>query len=309
MRTPAEVQAGTIPGDGNITLDEMSGRLGELPAGKEVLVFCAVGLRGYLACRILQQHGIACRNLSGGYLTYKDVIGIDKLEDQPQSQMRNDTGKKGPMEATMQTESGGAGSVKTIDARSLQCPGPIMRLKNELEGLQEGQAVTILAADPGFPADVRGWCRATGNMLVESSRDNGVFRAVVRKGACGGEGGTVGDAVRFDDKTMVVFSVDFDKAWRFYYRQRGRRDGHKVTLFFTFGPTSCARETGSPFAKTDQRMSLDDARGRQAETAKIEHGRMGTAIKGSCAEERCVAAELIAARRRRACAGVRDDMD
>jgi NADPH-dependent 2,4-dienoyl-CoA reductase/sulfur reductase-like enzyme/peroxiredoxin family protein/TusA-related sulfurtransferase/rhodanese-related sulfurtransferase len=236
VRTPAEVQAGTIPGAGNIPLDELRGRLGELPAGKEVLVFCAVGLRGYLACRILQQHGIACRNLSGGYLTYKDVIGIDKLEDQPQSQMRNDTGKKGPMEATMQTESGGAGSVKTIDARSLQCPGPIMRLKNELEGLQEGQAVTILAADPGFPADVRGWCRATGNMLVESSRDNGVFRAVVRKGSV--------PAAKADrsamqsvstDKTMVVFSGDFDKAMAAFIIANGAAAmGHKVTLFFTF---------------------------------------------------------------------------
>ncbi|MBT3201595.1 MAG: FAD-dependent oxidoreductase [Phycisphaerales bacterium] len=71
VRTRGEVDGGTISGAMHIPVDDLRGRLGELPAGKEFLVFCAVGLRGYLACRILSQNGIACRNLTGGYKTFK----------------------------------------------------------------------------------------------------------------------------------------------------------------------------------------------------------------------------------------------
>lgn len=70
VRTPTEVAEGTIPGAVNIPLDEIRDRLSELPRDKELLVFCQVGLRGYIACRILSQAGFRCRNLTGGYKTY-----------------------------------------------------------------------------------------------------------------------------------------------------------------------------------------------------------------------------------------------
>jgi len=76
VRTPAEVEAGSIPGAINIPVDELRGHLYELPKDKELLVSCQVGLRGYLACRILKQNGFQCRNLSGGYKTYRDFMGI-----------------------------------------------------------------------------------------------------------------------------------------------------------------------------------------------------------------------------------------
>jgi rhodanese-related sulfurtransferase/NAD(P)-dependent dehydrogenase (short-subunit alcohol dehydrogenase family) len=75
VRTPPEVQAGTIPGAVSIPLDELRGRLTELSKVKELLVFCQAGLRGYLACRILTQHGFKCRNLTGGYKTYQMCTG------------------------------------------------------------------------------------------------------------------------------------------------------------------------------------------------------------------------------------------
>jgi len=70
VRTPGEFAEGAIPGAINIPVDDLRRRLAELPKEKELLVNCQVGLRGYLACRILSQHGFRCRNLSGGYLTY-----------------------------------------------------------------------------------------------------------------------------------------------------------------------------------------------------------------------------------------------
>jgi len=70
VRTPGEFDAGSIAGAMHIPLDDLRDRLGELPSDKELLVFCAAGLRGYLACRILTQNGLACRNLTGGYKTF-----------------------------------------------------------------------------------------------------------------------------------------------------------------------------------------------------------------------------------------------
>jgi rhodanese-related sulfurtransferase len=57
--------------------------MGELPRGKEVLAFCQVGRRGYLACRILSQKGFKCRNLTGGIKTYQAAVG--PLSTKPES--------------------------------------------------------------------------------------------------------------------------------------------------------------------------------------------------------------------------------
>jgi NADPH-dependent 2,4-dienoyl-CoA reductase/sulfur reductase-like enzyme/rhodanese-related sulfurtransferase len=95
VRTAPEVQQGTIPGSVHIPLDELRGRLGELPKDKEVLAFCQVGLRGYLACRILSQKGIACRNLTGGYKTYSQALGLMAEKPRILREVKNDTGQVG----------------------------------------------------------------------------------------------------------------------------------------------------------------------------------------------------------------------
>ena len=74
-RTPEEFSFGTIPGAVNIPLDEMRDRLSEIPADKPVVLFCAVGLRGYLAQRILIGRGYRnTANLIGGYKTYSTAV-------------------------------------------------------------------------------------------------------------------------------------------------------------------------------------------------------------------------------------------
>lgn len=71
VRTPAEFHLGTIEGAINIPLDDLRSRMAEIPKNKEVILFCQVGLRGYLAYRILIQNAYQyIRNLSGGYKTY-----------------------------------------------------------------------------------------------------------------------------------------------------------------------------------------------------------------------------------------------
>ena len=67
VRTPREFEAGHMDGFINIPLDSLRERLGEIPLDKPVYVTCQVGLRSYIACRILSQHGYDCQSLSGGY--------------------------------------------------------------------------------------------------------------------------------------------------------------------------------------------------------------------------------------------------
>ena len=71
VRETAECDAGVIPGSVNIPLDQLRGRIGEIPAGVPVVAYCQIGLRGYVAERMLRQHGFTVSNLSGGYLTWK----------------------------------------------------------------------------------------------------------------------------------------------------------------------------------------------------------------------------------------------
>ena len=66
-RTAGENAHGGIEGASHIPVDELRGRLDELPRDKRLLVFCASGLRSYVACRILSQHGFTCANIAGGY--------------------------------------------------------------------------------------------------------------------------------------------------------------------------------------------------------------------------------------------------
>ncbi|MHC4616521.1 MAG: CoA-disulfide reductase [Planctomycetota bacterium] len=71
VRTPGEVARGALPGAANIPVDELRGRLDELPKDKTIHPYCGVGLRSYIACRILSQNGFAAKNLPGGYMTYR----------------------------------------------------------------------------------------------------------------------------------------------------------------------------------------------------------------------------------------------
>jgi NADPH-dependent 2,4-dienoyl-CoA reductase/sulfur reductase-like enzyme/rhodanese-related sulfurtransferase len=78
VREPHEFLAGAIPGAINIPIGQLRARIGELPQSKEIWVNCAVGQRAYYACRILVQHGLRARNLSGGFNTYSVLCPLSK---------------------------------------------------------------------------------------------------------------------------------------------------------------------------------------------------------------------------------------
>lgn len=75
VRTRNEFEAGHISGSIHIPVDELRNRIGELPRDQEIIAYCKVGQRGYIATRILMQSGFEVRNLSGGYTSYQMAAG------------------------------------------------------------------------------------------------------------------------------------------------------------------------------------------------------------------------------------------
>ena len=71
VRTPAEVEKGTLPGATNIPVDVLRERVGELPQDRKIAVMCQVGMRGHIATRILRELGFDAVNVKGGYLMSK----------------------------------------------------------------------------------------------------------------------------------------------------------------------------------------------------------------------------------------------
>ncbi len=225
VRTGDEFAAGTIPGAVNIPVDELRGRLHELPAGKPVVIFCRVGQRGYLAARMLAAHGHTdCVNLSGGYVTWRAAMALDSAE----APVLADSSEDRPLSGTQPP----APKSLRVDACGLQCPGPVMRLKQEMETLTAGDVLTITASDPGFYSDAQAWARATGHTVRDITSSKGLVTAVIEKGghrlpAAAGPAG--------NDKTIVVFSGDLDKVIASFVIANGALAmGRKVTLFFTF---------------------------------------------------------------------------
>ncbi|HEV8681436.1 MAG TPA: sulfurtransferase TusA family protein [Actinomycetota bacterium] len=71
--------------------------------------------------------------------------------------------------------------LRQLDLKGLSCPLPIIKTAQAIKELPRGETVEILATDPGSVPDFSEWCRWTGNELIELSREDGVFRFVVRK--------------------------------------------------------------------------------------------------------------------------------
>ena len=70
---------------------------------------------------------------------------------------------------------------KTLDAKNMSCPLPILKTKKAIMGIGIGEYLEILATDPGSEADFQAWTRSTGNELVEQTVENGVYRYIVKR--------------------------------------------------------------------------------------------------------------------------------
>lgn len=244
VRTPEEYALGTIDDAINIELDTLRERLSEIPRDKPIFLFCGVGLRGYLASNILKANGYSdVRNLIGGIRTYN--IATAQYTKATTNSGSDDT----VQDATSQDVSA---ERVVVDACGLQCPGPILRLRERVSTLNEGECIEIMATDSAFARDVEAWCNSTGNRLVATSCDKGIYRAVVQRGVSGCSAQSSTPASKGDEKTFIMFSDDLDKTLATFVLANGAAaTGKRVTIFFTFWGLNAIKRVDKPRVKKD----------------------------------------------------------
>jgi len=247
---PHERDMGIIKGSVGIPLGQLRNRLSEIPKDKPVYVMCRVGLRGYLAERILKQNGYEAINLDGGYRTYSAVYPA--VSDVPESKCPievDDTGTTHPYCGDIESH------IK-INACGLQCPGPITKLYSAMNEAQDGQILEISVTDPGFAKDVKAWANTTGNTVLKTDFVDNTFKAYVMKGrqplAGQQEAALAPAAAVRDGATIVVFSGEMDKALASFIIASGAAAmGKKVTMFFTFWGLNVLRKQDAPAVEKD----------------------------------------------------------
>ncbi|MFA9399413.1 MAG: FAD-dependent oxidoreductase [Clostridiaceae bacterium] len=240
VRTDLEFETGYIDGAYNIDVNEIRDRLDEIPKDKEIYVYCKVGLRGYIATRILLQNGFKVKNLTGGYETYTASKFVPKGFDNDSSFNKEVKEEVAITDYQVNRE---------LDACGLCCPGPLMQVGNCMADMKDGEILKVKASDPGFFEDIKAWCKNTSNELLDITKNGGNIVAMIKKGT------KVENQVLakpLDNKTMVVFSGDLDKAIASFIIANGAASmGKKVTMFFTFWGLNILRKNEKVNVKKD----------------------------------------------------------
>lgn len=236
VRTPYEFELGNIPGAVNIPVDDMRERLSEIPRDKRIVLYCQVGLRGYLASNILRQRGYTqVYNLVGGYKLWS----VASKDYSAPARPRNHCQRR------EETETREHSDCLEIDARGLCCPGPIVTLRKAVDGLCLGQKVRILSTDPGFVRDAEAWTQTTGHRFVEGGSSHGEYYAIVEKQEAVAIGTSGQSSAGGKGKTFILFSDDLDKALATFVLANGAAaTGEKVTIFFTFWGLNAIKRSG-----------------------------------------------------------------
>ena len=273
VREEAELMAFTLPGVKHIPLGQLRDRLGELPKNQTIVTFCTIGVRAYNAARILMQNEFSNVLVYPGGTRFYQSTHYKEL----------------PMATINAAAVSDAGLTETrdlptvsmrVDCSGMQCPGPIMKVFETMNGMRDGEVMEVSASDPGFAGDIGAWCRRTGNTLLANERRGTDYVALVKKG-----GAAAGAAVResAEGKTIIVFSGDLDKVLASFIIANGAAAmGRPVTMFFTFwGLTTLRRGQKQPVKKTlmESMFGAMLPRGsRKLKLSKMNMAGMGTAM-------------------------------
>lgn len=240
VRRSEEVLAGSIEGSIHIPLHELRERISELTKETPYAVVCQVGQRAYAAYMILKHEGFEnLALLSGGYKLYKTL------------HRKQDVSSKEKC-SKVKEEVFDVKAMQRLDARGLQCPGPIMQTFKYVEAMKEGDKVEILASDIGFATDIIGWCDRTGNTLSDVSVKEGIVKAIVTKGQEHMDMSAPKTVEEARNVTLVLFSGDMDKVMAALIIASGAAAiGKKVTVFATFwGLNALRKSTHVPVSKS-----------------------------------------------------------
>lgn len=242
-RFDEELIFGKILNSIHIPTDELRYRFNELDKSKPIYVFCQIGLRGNVALRFLIQHGFEAYNMTGGYEVYSLINDnttewIAEKVDRSKNIMNNTSQENNtPINADLE-------NAIQIDACGLQCPGPIMKLAENMKSAKENATLQIHATDPAFATDAKVWCERTGNTFIGVEESEGLVHVTAVKGCNAPKTDMSNNISSGNDKSMVVFSGDLDKAIASFIIANGAASmGRKVTMFFTFWGLNILRKS------------------------------------------------------------------
>lgn len=270
----------------HIPLGQLRGRLNELDKTKLIIPYCAIGVRSYIASRILTQNGFQnVKVYEGGLHFYKALTHDKNINENPTNPYHPSSNNK---EDSLMEQDDMEGEIKatiTVDCSGLQCPGPIMKVFKTIHEINDGEIIKISATDIGFAKDIESWCNRTKNTLVKIEKNNKEVLAYIQKGTSFPTlGPTSGSAAPVNNgKTLIVFSGDLDKVLAaFIIATGGASMGRKVTMFFTFWGLNALRKAEKvkvkkPFMDAMFGAMMPKGAGK-LKLSKMNMGGMGTAM-------------------------------
>ncbi len=70
---------------------------------------------------------------------------------------------------------------KTLDVIGFFCPEPIFRTRMEIDSMNKGEILEVLADDPSAEADISSWARKTGQEIISIEKKDGSLRFLIKK--------------------------------------------------------------------------------------------------------------------------------
>lgn len=290
VREDVERMVYAIPNSYHIPLGQLRNRLTELDPNKQIIVYCAVGVRSYNAARILMQNGFSkVSTLSGGTTFYKSMHYANV--EQPQNDVAHiSTNSEQSLASKLKEEQLHAAQlkpkqkIKIVDCSGLQCPGPIMKVNEAIASMNQDEILQVSATDMGFASDVNAWCKRTGNTLVKTERDKKETIVYIKKGLDQEKAEVNALQGKLPEgKTLIVFSGDLDKVLASFIIANGAAAmGRPVTMFFTFWGLNALRKgdvnvKNKPFI--DKMFGKMMPKGtKKLKLSKMNLGGMGTAM-------------------------------
>ncbi|MBD3181503.1 pyridine nucleotide-disulfide oxidoreductase [Candidatus Poribacteria bacterium] len=291
VREKDVIGVGSIPGAKNIPLRELRENLDDLPKEVPIYVYCNVGVESYIATRMLVQNGFDARNMSGGYGIYKcqcrsdedaqETIDSDYSEDVSQTKSSDTEPERQDQNASM----------AQLDACGLQCPGPIMKVKQKMDELNSGNILEVTASDTGFATDLPAWCRSVGHEVLSIEVKDGRIVGRVKKRDPDSPPADLAESSPQDisatpqarEKTIVVFSNDMDRIMAAFIIANGSASmGYKVNMFFTFWGLNVLRKSEKVKVKKtfmERMFTRMMPRGSsKLKLSKLNMGGMGTSM-------------------------------
>lgn len=179
VRDEAECLVGSIPGSISIPLTQLRDRIADIPVECKLAVYCQVGLRGYIAARILLQSGyLNVKNVDGGYKTYAGTHFKTSDNDRSTVMLEDQPKFTASIDINLLTND----NMFQLDVSGLPCPQPMVQMNKRIRTLEKGQRLQIIATDLGFATDLEQWCERTGNTLESAETYQGVLQVLICKG-------------------------------------------------------------------------------------------------------------------------------